>query len=149
MLFFGGGAYWSLPDAAIWWGLQMWTGCGGVLTRADLQRGMELIYHHFARFGLEMHIGRDMPESKTDCVFFSSTILPTPGADEHCGYHNSTCIPTHHAHSGHIATEETPQDQQASSPTTATNLLSPTSFPIGFWVAVTSSHKNMPTPMAL
>jgi hypothetical protein len=95
MLFLGGGAYWSLPDAAIWWCLQMWTGCGGVLTRADLQRGMELIYHHFARFGLEMHIGRDMPESKTDCVFFSSTILPTPGADEHCGYHNSTCIPSH------------------------------------------------------
>ena len=27
-------------------------------TREDLQRGMELIYHHFARFGLEMHIGR-------------------------------------------------------------------------------------------
>jgi hypothetical protein len=26
-------------------------------TREDMQRGMELIYHHFARFGLEMHIG--------------------------------------------------------------------------------------------
>ena len=25
-------------------------------TREDLRRGMELIYHHFARFGLEMHI---------------------------------------------------------------------------------------------
>ncbi len=26
-------------------------------TREDLQQGMELIYHHFTRFGLEMHIG--------------------------------------------------------------------------------------------
>jgi hypothetical protein len=39
-------------------------------TREDMQRGMELIYHHFARFGLEMHIGRGMSESKTECVFF-------------------------------------------------------------------------------
>jgi hypothetical protein len=39
-------------------------------TREDLQRGMELIYHHFARFGLEMHIGRGSSELKTECVFF-------------------------------------------------------------------------------
>jgi hypothetical protein len=39
-------------------------------TREDLQHGMELIYHHFAQFGLEMHIGRGMSESKTKCVFF-------------------------------------------------------------------------------
>jgi hypothetical protein len=39
-------------------------------TREDLQHGMELIYHHFARFGLEMHIGRGSSESKTECVFF-------------------------------------------------------------------------------
>jgi hypothetical protein len=38
-------------------------------TREDLQRGMELIFHHFARFGLEMHIGRGASESKTECVF--------------------------------------------------------------------------------
>ena len=30
-VFFGGGAYGSLPDAAIWWCLR--TGGGGVLTR--------------------------------------------------------------------------------------------------------------------
>jgi hypothetical protein len=39
-------------------------------TREDMQRGMELIYHHFARFGLEMHIGRGTSESKTECIFF-------------------------------------------------------------------------------
>jgi hypothetical protein len=39
-------------------------------TREDLQRGTELIFHHFTRFGLEMHIGRGALESKTECVFF-------------------------------------------------------------------------------
>ena len=38
-------------------------------TREDLQRGIELIFHHFARFGLEIHIGRGALESKTECVF--------------------------------------------------------------------------------
>jgi hypothetical protein len=40
-------------------------------TRDDLQRGMNLIYCHFAQFGLEMHIGHGTSESKTECVFFS------------------------------------------------------------------------------
>ncbi len=31
---------------------------------------MELIFHHFARFGLEMHIGWGETASKTECVFF-------------------------------------------------------------------------------
>ncbi len=31
---------------------------------------MELIYHHFARFGLEMHIGQGASKSKTKCIFF-------------------------------------------------------------------------------
>jgi len=31
-------------------------------TREDLQQGMELIYRHFARFGMEMHIGRGSSE---------------------------------------------------------------------------------------
>ena len=39
-------------------------------TREDLQRGMELVYRHFARFRMEMHIGRGSSESKTECVFF-------------------------------------------------------------------------------
>ena len=39
-------------------------------TREDMIKGMNLIYHHFARFGLEMHIGHNGKESKTECVFF-------------------------------------------------------------------------------
>ncbi len=38
--------------------------------RGDLQRGMDLIYHHFGRFGSEMHIGRGALTSKTECIFF-------------------------------------------------------------------------------
>ena len=38
----------------------------------DMIKGLNLIYHHFARFGLEMHIGRGGKESKTKCVFFPS-----------------------------------------------------------------------------
>ena len=33
-----------------------------------------MIFHHFAKFGLEMHIGRGDTASKTECVFF-----PPPG----------------------------------------------------------------------
>jgi hypothetical protein len=39
-------------------------------TREDLKKGMELVYHHFSRFGLEMHIGQGMSQSETECVFF-------------------------------------------------------------------------------
>ena len=39
-------------------------------SREDLKRGMELIFHHFGRFGLEMHIRRGASPSKTKCVFF-------------------------------------------------------------------------------
>ena len=56
---------------------------------------------------------------------------------------------THHAHSGHIAMEETPQDQQALSPTIATTYCPPRASPLD---AESLSHrptKTMPTPMAL
>jgi hypothetical protein len=39
-------------------------------TQKDLQKGMELIFHHFSRFGLEMHIGQGKTASKTKCVIF-------------------------------------------------------------------------------
>jgi hypothetical protein len=39
-------------------------------TQKDLQQGMKLIFHHFARFGLEMHIGQGKTASKTKCVIF-------------------------------------------------------------------------------
>ena len=55
-------------------------------TREDLQRGMDLIYHHFARFRLEMHIGRGASESKLECVFFPPPpVLPGPGEDQRRG----------------------------------------------------------------
>ncbi len=39
-------------------------------TRESLLRGMTLVYRHFAHFGLEMHIGWNGGESKTECIFF-------------------------------------------------------------------------------
>jgi len=39
-------------------------------TREDMTEGLQLVYDHFARFGLEMHIGRGETQSKTECVFF-------------------------------------------------------------------------------
>ena len=39
-------------------------------TRGNLQKGMDLIYYHLGRFGLEMHIGRGASTSKTECIFF-------------------------------------------------------------------------------
>ena len=43
-------------------------------SRKDMTRGLALLYHHFGRLGLEMHIGRGITSSKTKCIFF-----PTPG----------------------------------------------------------------------
>ena len=39
-------------------------------SRESLEKGMTLIFHHFAKFGLQMHIGRNGEMSKTECVFF-------------------------------------------------------------------------------
>jgi hypothetical protein len=39
-------------------------------TQKDLQQGMELMFHHFAQFGLEMHISQGNTASKTKCIFF-------------------------------------------------------------------------------
>ena len=91
-----------------------------------------------------MHIGRGTSESKTECVF-----SPPPQFVQRLERTNTEATTiqrafrrTHHAHSRCIATEETPQDRQALPPTIATNLLSPTSFPIGCRVTVTpSKHK--------
>jgi hypothetical protein len=38
--------------------------------RKDLEEGTKLIMDHFARFGLEMHVGRGDKASKTECVYF-------------------------------------------------------------------------------
>ena len=42
-------------------------------SRHQLEIGIPLILRHFAKFGLEMHIGKENKPSKTECVFF-----PTP-----------------------------------------------------------------------
>ena len=39
-------------------------------TRTDMTKGLEMIFRHFAKLGLEMHIGRGETLSKTECVFF-------------------------------------------------------------------------------
>ena len=50
-------------------------------TRESLSQGMTLVHRHFARFGLEMHIGRNGGKSKTECVFFPPPpIFPTMSA---------------------------------------------------------------------
>ena len=38
--------------------------------REQLTRGISLIYSHFTRFALEMHVGRGEKFSKTKCIFF-------------------------------------------------------------------------------
>ena len=35
-----------------------------------LIKGLSLVHSHLARFGLEVHIGRDGAPSKTECIFF-------------------------------------------------------------------------------
>ena len=42
-------------------------------TRDALIKGLTLMHSHLARFGLEVHIGRDGTPSKTECVFFPPT----------------------------------------------------------------------------
>ena len=37
-------------------------------------KGVQFIYDHFKRLGLEMHIGKGAKSSKTECIFF-----PPPG----------------------------------------------------------------------
>ena len=39
-------------------------------TRGDMVKCLDLVYKHFARLGLDMHIGRGTTASKTECVFF-------------------------------------------------------------------------------
>ena len=40
--------------------------------RDQLTRGLNLIYHHFTSFGLELHVGKGNKDPKTECVFFPS-----------------------------------------------------------------------------
>jgi len=96
-------------------------------SRDNLKRGMELIFHHFSRFGLEMHIGRGTSTSKTECVFFSppqffqKTQLREIAASL---IQRAFC----HAHPHQLIAQPAPSSN------------SPVDFPIGCRVVVTSSH---------
>lgn len=46
-------------------------------SKEELQRGANHIFHHFKRFGLKMHIGRDNQTSKTEVVFYGTTKAAT------------------------------------------------------------------------
>ena len=43
--------------------------------RSKMEKGGELIFSHFTKFGLEMHIGRGGKPSKTECVFFPPPVF--------------------------------------------------------------------------
>ena len=58
-------------------------------TRKDMEIGSNLVFQHFNRFGLQMHIGSMSKLSKKECVFSPSPRhlkLPTP---------TSTSLPTY------------------------------------------------------
>jgi hypothetical protein len=110
-------------------------------TREDLQRGMELVYRHFARFGMEMHIGRGSSESKTEYVFF-----PPPPFFQRLERSNDAASIIQHVfrqaqrtRTANSATLE--QAHQAQNPPTSNALtLLPANLPIGSHVTVVSSH---------
>ena len=43
-------------------------------TRKEMEVGSNLVFNHFRRFGLQMHVGYKSKLSETECVFF-----PSPG----------------------------------------------------------------------
>jgi hypothetical protein len=60
-------------------------------TQDSLSKGMNLVFKHFTRFGLEMHIGRNGGESKTECVFYPppQILLTVPAIDNQRTYQTS------------------------------------------------------------
>jgi hypothetical protein len=101
---------------------------------------MELIYHHFARFGLEMHIGRGSSESKTECVFF-----PPPQFFQRLERSNDAASmiqrafrQAQHTRNAYSALEHAHRARKP--PTSNALTLLPENFPIGSHVTVVSSH---------
>jgi hypothetical protein len=111
-------------------------------TREDLQQGMELIYHHFARFGMEMHIGRGDSESKTECAFF-----PPPQFFQRLEQSNNAASMIQRAFRRTQCTRNTSSalehTHQAQSPPVPNALtLLPANFPIGCHVTDVLSHQK-------
>ena len=100
-----------------------------------------MVYRHFVRFGMEMHIGRGSLESKTECVFF-----PPPQFFQRLERSNDAASIIQHAfwraqctRTAYSATLE--HAHQAQTPPTSNALtLLPANFPIGSHVTVVSSH---------
>jgi len=61
-------------------------------SRDDLEKGANVLYAHFARFGLIMHIGSDTDKSKSEAMFFPPDL--SPAHDLLVG----TTFPIHHGH---------------------------------------------------
>jgi hypothetical protein len=99
--------------------------------RGDLEKGMELINHHFGRFGLEMHFGRGTSTSKTECFFF-----PPPQLFQHSHQRAAaaTTIQRTFRHTSNSTTQIIEQPAQSST--------CPTDFHIGYRITVTSSHST-------
>ena len=79
-------------------------------TRKDIEIGSNLVFQHFNRFGLQMHIGFKSKLSKTECVFFSalghfkSAALPT--------YSSSSLLVTLKQKKEHGGTRQKRNDQK-------------------------------------
>jgi hypothetical protein len=100
-------------------------------TRNDLMKGMDLIYHHFSRFEMEMHIGQGTSQSKTECVLF-----PPPQFFQHlqCYAAATSTIQqgSHHIQTSNHTTQITEQPEPS--------LTCPADFPIGCRIIVNLSH---------
>jgi hypothetical protein len=100
-------------------------------TREDLKKGMELVYPHFGRFGLEMHIRRGTAQSKTKCVFF-----PSPQFLQHSQRHAAAATTIQRASCCAHSSNHTTQIVEQPAP----SLNCPTNFLVGYRVIVASSH---------
>ncbi len=87
-------------------------------SRKSLTKGMNLVFHHFAKFGLKMHIGRNGGESKTECVFFPPPQFfckwPLPSTDDNRGQTRSMMQPDPNAESLLVPKDDDdkPDDEQ-------------------------------------
>ena len=59
-------------------------------TRKEMEVGSNLVFNHFRRFGLQMHIGSKSKPSKTECapghfkiLTLPSTTIPTDSSSSH------------------------------------------------------------------
>ena len=68
-------------------------------TRQDMCKGLQLIHLIFEKYGMEMHVGRNVKPSKTECVYFPPTctlnltpIAPSPKSALHSKNVNAVTV---------------------------------------------------------